>query len=144
MHWALTRDLNRHVLAWPESSLEFFTNVMKKHKLFAQPELQLCVQSSSLPRKVHYSEPPSRTGGCRQCLLGSISMASAASAVSEIIPHTQLRYNCRMVRKRRNQGTRQEAGPLWGDGPYVRFLPRTMPGGWGKLLVCSERTMNFR
>ena len=32
MHWAFTRDLNRHVLAWPESSLEFFTNVMKKHK----------------------------------------------------------------------------------------------------------------
>ena len=68
-------------------------------------------------------------------------MASAASVVCEIIPHSRLRHNCRMVRKRRN---RQEAGPLWGDGPYVRFLPTAMPGGWGKLLVCSERTMNFR
>ena len=71
-------------------------------------------------------------------------MASAASTVSEIILHIQLHYNCRMGRKRRNQGTRQEAGPLWGDGPCVRCLPTAMPGGWGKLLVCSEWAMNFR
>lgn len=32
MHWALTRDLYTHVLAWPESSFDFLNNVMKKHK----------------------------------------------------------------------------------------------------------------